>query len=71
MGVDKKDRPKKAPARIIIEMSEGQLRLQPTSNAIQTLGMLSLATAEVIARLQHTPDNESKIIIPKLHMPKA
>jgi len=29
--------------------------------------LLSLATAEVIARLQHTPDNDqSKIIIPKM-----
>jgi len=71
MGVDKKGNKKENTARIIIEMSGGILKLQPTDNAIQTLGMLSLATAEVIARLQHTPDKDPRIIIPKLHIPKA
>ena len=71
MGVDKKDNTEEPIARILIEMVGGELRMQPTGNAIQTLGMLSLATAEVIARLQHTPDKKTKIIIPKLHIPKA
>lgn len=56
--------------RIIIELEDGTLHVKPTENAIQTLGMLTLATADIITRLQQTPEENrgGKIIIPNLRM---
>jgi len=55
--------------RIIIDLGveDGMLSVKPTQNAIQTLGMLTLATADIIARLRQTPE-EPKIIIPNLRI---
>ena len=58
--------------RIIIELEieSGILRVKPTENAIQTLGMLTLATGDIIAQLQHKPEENrgGKIIIPNMRM---
>ena len=79
MGV--KDKPPIGPAnappkevyRIIIELGveDGTLRVKPTQSAIQTLGMLTLATADIIARLKQTAEENrgGKIIIPNMSFP--
>ncbi len=59
--------------RIVIELGveDGIMSVKPTQSAIQTLGMLTLATADVIAMLRHTPEENrgGKIIIPNMRLP--
>ena len=64
------DKPPVEVYRVVIELEDGILRVKPTENAIQTLGMLTLATGDIIAQLQHKPEEDrgGKIIIPKLRM---
>jgi len=61
--------------RIVIELGrdDGLLSVKPTQSAIQTLGMLTLATADVIAMLRHTPEENrgGKIIIPDIRFDKG
>jgi len=58
--------------RIVIELGvdDGLLTVKPTENAIQSLGMITLATADIIAMLRHHVDENKggKIIIPKLRL---
>jgi len=65
--------PQREVFRIIIELGveDGLLHVKPTQNAIQTLGMLKLAEADIIARLQHQPEENrgGKIIIPSMKLP--
>lgn len=68
--------PRKQVRQIVIELDEddGMLRVKVvTKDAIQTLGMLRLAEADVIARLSHTPEENrgGKIIIPNMRFEKA
>ena len=69
------DGPRREVYQIVIQLGveDGMLQVQPTNNAIQTLGMLRLAEADIIARLQHSPEENrgGKIIIPNLKFGKS
>ena len=63
--------PPKKVFRVLIELGsdDGILKVKPTNDAIQTLGMLTMAQAEVMAMLKgHEPEENKggKIIIPSI-----
>jgi len=49
--------------RIVIELQAGQLRVSHTEDVIQTLGMLSLADAEIKAKLKGHEKEEKKTLV--------
>ncbi len=65
--------PTKQVYQIVIELGvdDGILRVKPTNDPIQTLGMLTLAQAEILSMLKGPVPEENrggKIIIPNLRI---